>query len=107
MGVDVRARPGITAALLGWIGPIQAAIIHWGPDVLVFVNSVKLLRVRIAGAWCPREGKVVSCLVRHNTDTPLSRRGNSRHHFGQRLHADLIGTSGPYPQSRPTTPMKE
>jgi hypothetical protein len=41
---------GITAALLGWIGPIQAAVLHLGPDVLVFVNSVKLLRVRIAGA---------------------------------------------------------
>ena len=38
---------GITAALLGWIGPIQAAVIHLGPDVLVFLNSVKLLRVRI------------------------------------------------------------
>ena len=40
---------GITAALLGWIGPIEAAIIHLGPDVLVFLNSVKLLRVRIDG----------------------------------------------------------
>lgn len=41
---------GITAALLGWIGPIQAAVLHLGPDILVFVNSVKLLRVRIPGA---------------------------------------------------------
>ena len=41
---------GITAALLGWIGPIQAAIIHLGPDILVFVNSVKLLKVRIKDA---------------------------------------------------------
>lgn len=41
---------GITAALLGWIGPIQAALLHLGPDILVFVNSVKLLRVRIPDA---------------------------------------------------------
>lgn len=30
-----------------WIGPIQAAMIHLGPDILVFLNSVKLLRVKI------------------------------------------------------------
>ncbi len=46
-GVGVVHGLGITAALLGWIGPIQAAIIHLGPDVLVFLNSVKLLRVKI------------------------------------------------------------
>ena len=50
VGVGVVHVLGITAALLGWIGPIEAAIIHLGPDVLVFVNSVKLLRVRIPGA---------------------------------------------------------
>lgn len=50
VGVGVVHVLGITAALLGWIGPIQAAFIHLGPDVLVFVNSVKLLKVRIAGA---------------------------------------------------------
>lgn len=50
VGVGVVHVLGITAALLGWIGPIQAAIIHLGPDVLVFVNSVKLLKVRIRGA---------------------------------------------------------
>ena len=50
VGVGVVHVLGITAALLGWIGPIQAAILHLGPDVLVFVNSVKLLRVRIEGA---------------------------------------------------------
>ena len=50
VGVGVVHMLGITAALLGWIGPIQAAIIHLGPDVLVFVNSVKLLKVRIKGA---------------------------------------------------------
>ena len=50
VGVGVVHVLGITAALMGWIGPIQAAIIHLGPDVLVFVNSVKLLKVRIKGA---------------------------------------------------------
>ena len=47
VGVGVVHVLGITAALLGWIGPIQAAILHLGPDILVFVNSAKLLRVRI------------------------------------------------------------
>ena len=50
VGVGVVHVLGITAALMGWIGPIQAAFIHLGPDILVFVNSVKLLRVRIPGA---------------------------------------------------------
>ncbi len=50
VGVGVVHVLGIAAALMGWIGPIEAAIIHLGPDVLVFVNSVKLLRVRIPGA---------------------------------------------------------
>ena len=50
VGVGVVHVLGITAALLGWIGPIQAAFIHLGPDVLVFINSVKLLKVRIKGA---------------------------------------------------------
>ena len=49
VGVGVVHVLGITAALLGWIGPIQAALIHLGPDILVFVNSAKLLRVRIEG----------------------------------------------------------
>lgn len=48
VGVGVVHILGITAALLGWIGPIQAAIIHLGPDILVFLNSVKLLRIRMA-----------------------------------------------------------
>ncbi|MCC7082546.1 MAG: cadmium-translocating P-type ATPase [Burkholderiales bacterium] len=50
VGVGVVHVLGITAALMGWIGPIQAAFIHLGPDVLVFVNSVKLLKVKIPGA---------------------------------------------------------
>lgn len=47
VGVGVVHVAGIAAALAGLIGPIQAAILHLGPDVLVFLNSVKLLRVRI------------------------------------------------------------
>ncbi len=50
VGVGVVHGLGITAALMGWIGPIEAAFIHLGPDVLVFLNSVKLLRVKIPGA---------------------------------------------------------
>jgi len=49
VGVGVVHVLGITAALLGWIGPIEAAVIHLGPDVLVFINSVKLLKVKIKG----------------------------------------------------------
>lgn len=47
VGVGVVHVLGITAALMGWIGPIQAALLHLGPDVLVFLNSVKLLRVQL------------------------------------------------------------
>ena len=47
VGVGIVHVLGITAALLRWIGPVQAALIHLGPDILVFVNSIKLLRVRI------------------------------------------------------------
>ena len=49
VGVGVVHVLGITAALLRLIGPIEAALLHLGPDVLVFVNSIKLLRVRIDG----------------------------------------------------------
>jgi P-type E1-E2 ATPase len=49
-GVGVVHVLGITAALIGWIGPIQAALLHLGPDILVFVNSTKLLRVSIEPA---------------------------------------------------------
>jgi Zn2+/Cd2+-exporting ATPase len=48
-GVGLVHVLGITAALLGWIGPVQAAMLHLGPDVLVFLNSIKLLRVRLGG----------------------------------------------------------
>lgn len=47
VGVGVVHVLGITAALLGWIGPIEAALIHLGPDILVFLNSVKLLRLKL------------------------------------------------------------
>jgi heavy metal translocating P-type ATPase len=47
VGVGVVHVLGITGALLGWIGPVQAALIHLGPDVLVFLNSIKVLRVTI------------------------------------------------------------
>lgn len=46
-GVGVVHVAGITAALLGWIGPVEAALLHLGPDILVFLNSVKLLRIPI------------------------------------------------------------
>ncbi len=49
VGVGVVHVLGVTAALMGWIGPIEAALLHLGPDVLVFVNSAKLLHVRIDG----------------------------------------------------------
>lgn len=35
---------------MGWISPVEAALLYLGPDVLVFVNAAKLLRVRIDGA---------------------------------------------------------
>ncbi len=50
VGVGVVHVCGITAALLGWICPIQVATLHLGSDVLVFLNSIKLLRVRIKSA---------------------------------------------------------
>lgn len=49
VGVGVVHVLGITAALLRYIGPIEAAVLHLGPDVLVFLNSIKLLRVRLTG----------------------------------------------------------
>ncbi len=47
VGVGVVHVLGITAALFRLIGPVEAAVIHLGPDILVFLNSVKLLRVRL------------------------------------------------------------
>ena len=54
VGVGVVHVLGITAALIGLIGPVQAAIIHLGPDLLVFLNSTKLLRVRIDTGVTPQ-----------------------------------------------------
>ncbi|MEO8563523.1 MAG: cation-translocating P-type ATPase [bacterium] len=47
VGVGVVHVLGIIAALLKLIGPVQAAIIHLGPDVLVFLNSVRILRMKL------------------------------------------------------------
>ena len=47
VGVGVVHVLGIVAALLQLIGPIEAAVIHLGPDLLVFLNSVRLLRMRL------------------------------------------------------------
>lgn len=47
IGVGVVHVLGITAALLKIIGPVEAAVLHLGPDLLVFLNSVKLTRVRL------------------------------------------------------------
>jgi heavy metal translocating P-type ATPase len=47
VGVGVVHVIGITLVLLKIIGPIEAAAIHLLPDTLVFINSTKLLRVKI------------------------------------------------------------
>lgn len=47
VGVGVVHIVGITLVLLKIIGPIEAAAIHLLPDTLVFINSIKLLRVKI------------------------------------------------------------
>ncbi len=38
---------GITLVLMRILGPVQAAAIHLLPDTLVFINSIKLLKVKI------------------------------------------------------------
>ena len=47
VGVGVVHVIGITLVLLKVIGPIEAAAIHLLPDTLVFINSIKLLRIKI------------------------------------------------------------
>ncbi|MCC9073478.1 cadmium-translocating P-type ATPase [Flavobacterium sp. F-65] len=47
VGVGVVHVIGITLVLLKVIGPVEAAAIHLLPDTLVFINSIKLLRVKI------------------------------------------------------------
>ncbi|PIR21582.1 MAG: cadmium-translocating P-type ATPase [Deltaproteobacteria bacterium CG11_big_fil_rev_8_21_14_0_20_47_16] len=44
-GVGVVHVAGITLALLGIIGPIEAAVLHFFPDLFVFLNSIKMLRM--------------------------------------------------------------
>lgn len=47
VGVGVVHVTGIVLVLLGVLGPVQAAAIHLLPDTLVFLNSIKLLKVKI------------------------------------------------------------
>jgi heavy metal translocating P-type ATPase len=47
VGVGVVHVVGIILVLLRILGPVQAAAIHLLPDTLVFLNSIKLLRVKI------------------------------------------------------------
>jgi Cd2+/Zn2+-exporting ATPase len=47
VGVGVVHVVGIILVLTKVIGPVEAAIIHLVPDTLVFLNSTKLLRVKI------------------------------------------------------------
>lgn len=47
VGVGVVHVTGITLVLLKILGPVEAAAIHLLPDTLVFINSIKLLRVKI------------------------------------------------------------
>ena len=47
VGVGVVHVTGIILVLLKILGPIEAAAIHLLPDTLVFINSIKLLRVKI------------------------------------------------------------
>ena len=47
VGVGVVHVIGITLVLLKVIGPVQAAAIHLLPDTLVFINSIKLLKIKL------------------------------------------------------------
>jgi Cd2+/Zn2+-exporting ATPase len=47
VGVGVVHVIGIVLVLLRIIGPVEAAAIHLVPDTLVFINSIKLIRVNI------------------------------------------------------------
>jgi Cd2+/Zn2+-exporting ATPase len=47
VGVGVVHVAGITLVLMRILGPVQAAAIHLLPDTLVFINSIKLLKVKI------------------------------------------------------------
>lgn len=47
VGVGVVHVTGIILVLLKVLGPVEAAAIHLLPDTLVFINSIKLLKVKI------------------------------------------------------------
>jgi Cd2+/Zn2+-exporting ATPase len=47
VGVGVVHVVGIILVLTRVIGPVEAAIIHLVPDTLVFLNSVKLLKIKV------------------------------------------------------------
>jgi Cd2+/Zn2+-exporting ATPase len=47
VGVGVVHITGIILVLLKILGPVEAAAIHLLPDTLVFINSIKLLRIKI------------------------------------------------------------
>lgn len=47
VGVGVVHVTGIILVLLHILGPVQAAAIHLLPDTLVFINSIKLLKIRL------------------------------------------------------------
>jgi Cd2+/Zn2+-exporting ATPase len=47
VGVGVVHVTGIVLVLLKVIGPVEAAMIHLVPDTLVFLNSIKLLKIKI------------------------------------------------------------
>lgn len=47
VGVGVVHVIGVTLVLLKILGPVEAAAIHLLPDTLVFINSIKLLRIKI------------------------------------------------------------
>ncbi len=47
VGVGIVHVIGITLVLLKILGPIEAAAIHLLPDTLVFINSIKLLKIKI------------------------------------------------------------
>jgi len=47
VGVGVVHVAGIILVLLRILGPVEAAAIHLLPDTLVFLNSIKLLRIKI------------------------------------------------------------
>lgn len=47
VGVGLVHVTGIILVLLRILGPIEAAAIHLVPDTLVFINSIKLLKVKI------------------------------------------------------------